>query len=257
MKPQHPPAWRRNCRLRRRTGGGASATLASPVAGESQRGGSVMRKDWLVPAIVALLACRAATAAGMVVQVTDQQGRPVPDAVVTGRPHAGAQTAPARAAQVHVIDQKDLMFHPYVELLRPGDTVVFRNSDGTRHHVYSFSPAKAFEFVLAPGQSSPPMTLAKPGVVAVGCNIHDQMASYLVVSDAPWIATTGKDGRAIFPGLPADTYEIQAWHPRLRPGRRNTPQASIGVAATGTASASFSLSLLPDSRMRDHERMQY
>jgi len=147
-----------------------------------------MRKDWLVPAIVALLACRAATAAGMVVQVTDQQGRPVPDAVVTGRPHAGAQTVPARAAQVHVIDQKDLMFHPYVELLRPGDTVVFRNSDGTRHHVYSFSPAKAFEFVLAPGQSSPPMTLAKPGVVAVGCNIHDQMASYLVVSDAPWIA---------------------------------------------------------------------
>lgn len=216
-----------------------------------------MRKDWLVPAIVALLACRVASAAGLVVQVTDQHGRPVPDAVVTGRPHARAQAPLPRAAQVHVIDQKDLMFVPYIEVLRPGDAVVFRNSDGTRHHVYSFSPAKAFEFVLTPGQSSPPMTLAKPGVVAVGCNIHDQMASYLVVSDAPWIATTGKDGRATFPALPADTYDVQAWHPRLRPGRGSTPQASIVVAATGTASASFPVSLLPDPRMRDHERMQY
>lgn len=215
-----------------------------------------MRKGWLVPGIVALLACRVAAAAGLVVQVTDLRGRPVPDAVVTARPHRRAQAAPMRA-QARVVDQKNLMFLPYVEVLRPGDAVVFRNSDGTRHHVYSFSPTKAFDFVLAPGQSSPAMTLAKPGVVAVGCNIHDQMASYLVVSDAPWVVTTGRDGRASFSALPADTYEIQAWHPRLHPGRRNTPRASITVAATGTGSTSFTLALLPDPRARDHERMQY
>jgi plastocyanin len=216
-----------------------------------------MRKRWLVLGIAVLLANGPAAAAGLVVQVTDLHGRPIPDAVVSAKPRSRSPAVASRPAQVRVIDQKNLMFVPYIEVLRPGDAVVFRNSDGTRHHVYSFSPAKAFEFVLAPGQSSPPLTLATPGTVAVGCNIHDQMASYLVVSDAPWVATTGKDGRATFDAMPAATYTVEAWHPRLRPGRRNTPQASVAVPATGAATTAFTLSLLPDPRMRDHERMQY
>ena len=71
-------------------------------------------------------------------------GHPVPSAVVT-LPR-GAQRVDRRdaiAPVVHVIDQKNLMFVPYVQVFRPGDAVVFRNSDRTRHHVYSFSPAKS------------------------------------------------------------------------------------------------------------------
>jgi len=90
-------------------------------------------------------------------------------------------------------DQKNLMFMPYIEVFRPGDEVVFRNSDRTRHHVYSFSSNRTFEFVLAPGQSSARMKLDKSGVIAGGCNIHDQMATYLYVSDAPWIARTARE----------------------------------------------------------------
>lgn len=85
------------------------------------------------------------------------------------------------------------MFMPYIEVFRPGDEVVFRNSDRTRHHVYSFSPNRTFEFVLAPGQSLARMKLDKSGVITVGCNIHDQMATYLYVSDAPWIARTAME----------------------------------------------------------------
>ena len=219
-----------------------------------------MRKRWGMLGLIGVLASGAAWADGLVVWASDLHGQPVPDVVVTIQARSpGPMPPPARRApQVRVIDQKNLMFMPYIQLFRAGDSVVFRNSDGTRHHVYSFSPAKAFEFVLAPGQSSPPMTLAKPGVIAVGCNIHDQMASYLVVSDAPWTATTGRDGRALLAALPPGTYDVQAWHPRLRPGRRNLPQAQVTVTAAGTASLSFPLALMPDMRMQhDREHVQY
>jgi plastocyanin len=217
-----------------------------------------MRKRWRVLGVFGVLAWGAASAEGLLVRASDLQGRPVVDAVVTIQPRSVVPTPARRAPQLRTIDQKNLMFVPYIQMFRPGDSVVFRNSDGTRHHVYSFSPAKAFEFVLAPGQSSPPMTLSNSGVIAVGCNIHDQMASYLVVSDAPWTATTGSDGRALLATLPPGVYDVQAWHPRLRPGRRNVPLAQVTVSAGATATLAFPLALLPDTRMQhDREHVQY
>lgn len=47
------------------------------------------------------------------------------------------------------------------------------------------------------------MVFDKPGVVALGCNIHDRMSAYVVVVDTPHFALTGKAaGRAELPGLP-------------------------------------------------------
>src|SRR6478672_13575338 len=144
--------------------------------------------------LAAMAAMRTAGAAELAVQVNDAHGQPVGDAVVTVLPREPATTLPRRPAPAtRTIDQKDLAFVPYLEVFRPGDVVVFHNSDHTRHHGYSFSPVKAFEFVLAAGESSTPLRLEKPGVVAVGCNIHDQMIAYLYVSGAPWIAHTGGD----------------------------------------------------------------
>jgi plastocyanin len=216
-----------------------------------------MLERWIVPMVCALLAAAPAAAAGLVVQVTDGKGHPLPDAVVTLLPrNAPPGTARDRPPAVRTIDQKNLTFVPYVEVFRPGDAVVFRNSDRTRHHVYSFSKVKAFEFVLAPGQSSPPLTLDRSGVVAVGCNIHDQMAAYLLVTDAPSVARSRSDGRASFGELAPGTYEVHAWHPRQRPGR--TTAATVDVVASAPATLTITLSLLPDPRQQmDREHMQY
>ena len=216
-----------------------------------------MRRKWFVPVVVcALLAAAPAAAAGLVVRVTDGSGHPVADAVVTLVPRGAPAPAASRVPVVHVIDQKNLMFMPYIEVFRPGDAVVFRNSDRTRHHVYSFSQVKAFEFVLAPGQSSPPLTLDKTGVVAVGCNIHDQMAAYLVVTDAPSVASSRSDGNASFSGLAPGNYDVRIWHPRERPGRAAATTVTIGASAP--AIATIAMSLLPDRRQQmDRELMQY
>jgi plastocyanin len=189
------------------------------------------------------------------VRVADDRGVAVADAVVSIRPRAGSGGGPKVPAARRTIDQKNLAFVPSLEVFRPGDEVVFRNSDATRHHVYSFSPAAQFEFVLAPRESSPPLRLERTGVVAVGCNIHDSMIAWLYVSDAPWIARTGRDGRAGFDGLPPGTYEVRAWHPRSKPGRAE-PSRVVTVDADGTASVSFALTLLPPPRM-GHGHAQY
>jgi hypothetical protein len=150
------------------------------------------------------------------------------------------------------------MFMPYIEVFRPGDSVVFRNSDNTRHHVYSFSPVKAFEFVLTPGQSSAPLALDKSGVVAVGCNIHDRMIAYLYISDAPWIAHSGADGKVNFDALPAGAYEVRVWQPRLRPNKPDLAQIATVLADADPQTLTFTLSLLPDPRTQfDREHTSY
>lgn len=197
-----------------------------------------------------------ARAGTLSVAVTDQAGRPVADAVVTviGPAAPAVRTAPA----TRTIDQKSLTFMPFVEVLRPGDSVVFHNSDATQHHVYSFSPVKAFEFVVVPGARSTPLVFDKTGIVAVGCNIHDGMISYLYVTDAPFAARTDARGRVAFDALPAGTYDVRVWQPRLPPGRPDLRQKAVTIAGGEAQSLAFPLTLRPDPRRQfDREHTHY
>jgi len=207
-------------------------------------------------AAIGLALAPCAHAGSLSVQVTDQAGHPVADAVVTliGPAAAAARTTPA----TRTIDQKSLTFMPFVDVLRPGDSVVFHNSDATQHHVYSFSPVKQFEFVVAPGTRSAPLVFDKTGVVAVGCNIHDGMISYLYVTDAPFAVRTDARGRVAFDALPAGTYDVRVWQPRLPPGRPDLRQKKITLTATTPASLAFPLTLRPDPRRQfDREHTHY
>lgn len=195
-------------------------------------------------------------AAQLVVRVSDTGGRAVGDAVVTlrpGTPTAGTPPAPV----TRYVDQRDETFIPYVQVVRPGDRVVFRNSDGTRHHVYSFSEAKAFEFLLRPGASSPAVTLDKPGLVALGCNIHDHMVAYLLVTSER-ARVTPSQGQVVFEQLPPGNYTVTVWHPQLRPGQA-PPAESVAVGeGTEARHADFTLSLIPDPRgFADREHLDY
>jgi plastocyanin len=211
---------------------------------------------WLVLAVSGATA----SAAELEVRVADRRGAPVADAVVSLVVRGAApRPQPLRNAPgPRVIDQKDLVFTPYVEVFRPGDEVAYRNSDRTRHHVYSFSPIKAFEFVLAPGATSAPLRLEQAGVIAVGCNIHDGMINYLYVSDAPWVARTDARGVVAFRDLPAGAFDVRVWQPRLPPKRPDLVQSGVNLRADERRNLDFSLSLLPDSRMQfDREHTRY
>ena len=107
-------------------------------------------------------------------------------------PEGKAPPPPSRRA---VLDQKNRMFVPHVLPIQTGTAVTFPNSDNVRHQVYSFSPAKKFQLPLYAGTPAAPVVFDKPGVVTVGCNIHDQMSAYIVVVDTPYFALTAERTR--------------------------------------------------------------
>ncbi|GLK88195.1 methylamine utilization protein [Pseudomonas turukhanskensis] len=142
-------------------------------------------------------------------KMVDAQGKPIEGAVVTLQGPIGAEMP----AQTAIMDQVQKQFAPQVLAVHTSTKVTFPNSDNIRHHVYSFSPAKRFELRLYEGTPSEPITFDKPGVVVLGCNIHDWMVGYIYVTDDPWFATSDASGVATLQ-LPAGKYNVTLWHPK-------------------------------------------
>ena len=154
-------------------------------------------------------------AAPLSVRVLDVSGRPVRDAVVTLYP-AGAAARPAHAGGRFVVSQQNLQFRPFLTIIPVGADVSFPNLDPTKHHVYSFSPAKKFELKLFAKDQSRTVHFDKAGVVALGCNIHDQMSAFVVVTDSAWTARTNAQGTVQFADAPNAPGRLTVWHPYLR-----------------------------------------
>jgi plastocyanin len=176
-------------------------------------------KIWLTVLTAVLLVHRQALGAAAEVDVADGHGHPLADAVVELTPAAtGVATAPSGLPRENIIDQRHETFLPLVTLIGRGGHVIFTNNDTTMHQVYSFSPIRQFAFEIDRGQRSEPVTFDKPGVAAIGCNIHDQMITYVYVAGRSWAALSDGAGRAMIADLPAGAYRGSVWHPRLEPG---------------------------------------
>jgi plastocyanin len=169
----------------------------------------------LVCALVLASAATPLVAAPLNVRVVDASGRPVRDAVVTLYPVGGAARSP-RGGGRFVVAQQNLQFRPFLTVVPVGADVSFPNFDPTKHHVYSFSAAKKFELKLFAKDQSRTVHFDKPGVVALGCNIHDQMSAFIVVTDSAWTARTNGQGIASFGDAPNAPARVTVWHPYLR-----------------------------------------
>lgn len=146
--------------------------------------------------------------------LVDQAGQPVGD--VVARIEQSQTSAAARAEGVAIMDQVNLSFSPKVIAISTGTRVRFPNSDDTRHHVYSFSPAKTFELQLFRGNEAPPVTFDQAGLVVIGCNIHDSMVGYIYVSDGQVFGVTGSDGGLTLPTFTApESASLVLWHPDM------------------------------------------
>ncbi len=183
-------------------------------------------------------------AAPLSVRVVDAAGRPVRDAVVVFYP-AGAATRPPRAGGRYVVSQQNLQFHPFLTVVPVGADVSFPNLDPTKHQVYSFSPAKRFELKLFARDQSRTVHFDKPGVVALGCNIHDQMSAFIFVTDSAWTARTNAQGIASFADAPNVAGRIALWQPYLRAPGGQIEQA---IAAT-QRNLNFQIRLRPPPAM--------
>lgn len=148
--------------------------------------------------------------------VTDVNGLPIAGVVVDviGPTASGVR-------QQYEIVQSDYQFQPAVLIIKSGDQVIFPNQDRISHHVYSFSPAKAFELPLhRAGETTAPVTFEQPGVVAIGCNIHDSMQAHIYVTASGEAALTDRQGRVSVTGQ-----TVRLWHPRMQAADRQRTHA--------------------------------
>jgi plastocyanin len=198
-----------------------------------------------LPCLAILLAAALRLAAADVAcKLTDQKGALVTDAVVSLKRLDPPEPTVAPANTATEIIQKDLEFIPYVTAIQVGTTIHFPNRDKVQHHVYSLSKAKSFELPLYSGESKRGILFDQPGIVTIGCNIHDWMIAYVVVLPTPHFAETGPDGSATL-SVPAGRYHLEIWQPRLA-----QPLAQeITVLDTAPTSLAFTLVLKPDHRI--------
>jgi plastocyanin len=165
---------------------------------------------------VAFWGCVAVQAGSIQVQVVDGAGQPLADAVVfLDSPAAKALVKPVLGME---IEQVSRQFAPRVTVMPVGSMVQFPNRDTVRHHVYSFSPTKNFELKLYAGNPSNPVLFDKPGVVVLGCNIHDQMVAWMLVVETPYYGKTNAAGQLTLSGVPAGNYRLHTWHAGLPVG---------------------------------------
>ncbi|WP_458524732.1 Cupredoxin [Onishia taeanensis] len=113
------------------------------------------------------------------------------------------------------VHQRDAAFHPHVSAVPVGSLVSFPNRDTTRHHVYSFSPTGVFDLNLYRQDTPPPVRFDRAGVAVLGCNIHDAMQAFIVVSDAEQLAISDETGQVRLDDLPPGEHRLRVWHPRL------------------------------------------
>jgi plastocyanin len=181
-------------------------------------------------------------ASGLSVTVLNAAGTPVQDAIIIAEP--AQASPPPRPGLKDVMDQRNLTFVPGALVVQTGTAVDFPNSDQVRHQVYSFSSAKTFQLALYAGKAHAPVVFDKPGLVTLGCNIHDSMLGYIYVTDSPWYGRTGADGTVLLHDLVPGEYTVRLWHTLLdESGPELQQHLNLGDGATGIASFRLKRSL--------------
>lgn len=163
---------------------------------------------------------------------------------------------PARVPPKQVtIQQEDLEFKPFFTAVPVGSTILFENKDNEMHNIHSTTPGNRFDVGIHNQGDTKTVIFDKPGAVMLRCKIHPQMRGLVFVSPSQYYAAVGKEGKYSIPKVPAGTYQIEAWHPRLTGEEIKAGSRSITVGAeavsvdfnlTGKAPKEANLTEVPD-----------
>jgi hypothetical protein len=179
----------------------------------------------------------AAAGSAMRVQVVDERGMPVPDAVVEVD-SPGWQRGPITFPWRMAMAQKNQTFVPGTLVVARGSTVAFPNLDTVRHSIYSFSKPAHFTIELYSRDQTRTHTFPIAGSVALGCNIHDTMRGYIRVVDTPFAGKTDANGYVTLDGVPSGPAKLTVWHPRVR-----TPSGEVVKRIGGPSDQKITVSL--------------
>jgi plastocyanin len=146
--------------------------------------------------------------AGDLSGTAQSSGKPVTDAVIwleVSNPPQFVQNTKV------VLDQRNLKFAPRVLAVRVGTAVDFPNNDKVFHNVFSFRDGRKFDLQMYPTGTSKRIVFDRPGLSRIFCNIHPNMAAYVMAVDSPYYAVSDERGAFTIAGVPSGTYRYHAW----------------------------------------------
>ncbi len=133
------------------------------------------------------------------------------------------------------IDQRGMSFFPLVTSIAIGGKITFLNSDPFPHNVFSPSGEK-FNLGAVGRGGALTRQFDQPGAYTVLCNLHPGMIAFILVTPSSFYTRANAAGQFSMPGVPAGTYKVTAWGPRL------VPQTQSVTVGAGDAPVHFQLS---------------
>ena len=138
-----------------------------------------------------------------------------------------------------LIDQKGLKFNPTVLVVQQGTTVDFQNDDTVQHNVFwpsiSGNKKQGHNLGTWPKGEKRSFKFDQPGVAPLLCNVHPEMAGYIIVSPTPYFAETDAEGNFKIEDVPDGKYNLVTWHEGMK-------SQSKPVTVAGSTKVDFTLS---------------
>ena len=181
-----------------------------------------------------------ADGADVAVTVKSVNGAPLTDVALILEAVAPAPPAHRREKLTARMEQRDRHFRPELLVVETGSLVEFPNNDTVSHQVYSFSPPKQFQLSLYRGSVHPPIEFNTAGLVVLGCNIHDEMVGYILVTNSPYHGQTDAHGNGRISGAPPGNYRIRIWAPRIADAP-TTLERRVELADAAAVDVTFAL----------------
>ncbi len=127
---------------------------------------------------------------------------------------ADSVVAPTDVRNV-LMDQTGWRFEPTVQVVLPGTTVEFRNSDPILHNVFSPSgPGAGFDLGTYPAGESRDHTFIELGTHLILCHVHPDMYAYVVVLPTRYFGMLDASGSFRIEGVPGGRYTVRVWQRR-------------------------------------------
>lgn len=133
-------------------------------------------------------------------------------------------------------DQRGCRYIPHVAVFPAGSSVLIINSDGILHNIHTESAINPVIDMAQPGfKKQIRVMIAKPEIIKVTCDAHNWMEGWWYVTNTPYYAITGNDGRYVIRGVRPGTYTARVWQERL-----GTHSQQLVVRAGAVTVADFS-----------------
>jgi plastocyanin len=183
----------------------------------------------LLGAVLMLAASPGLAAAGKISGTVKTNGLRTPANVLVYLSEAPTVSGDLSKAKF-VMDQRNLEFVPHVLPVLVGAAVEFPNNDKVEHNVFSLSRTKQFNLGSYKAGESKTVVFDKPGIVELRCDVHAEMAAYILVLKNPYFALTDEKGRFEIPdagylkqiglsgaeNLSPGRYFVKTWHEKLK-----------------------------------------